>query len=206
MQADRFGLYCTRTGTGNPGHHFGQTMAKPFFLTCALALAAGFLAACNAVAVSAPGRADLGREVIRLNHPGPPSSKDGSCWASDITPAVIETTSEQQLVTPEVRDDTGKVITSAVYRSNTQTRMLREREEIWFRAPCRESLTPEFIATVQRALKARGFYLLPLTGALDAPTLEAIRRFQADRGLDSPTLSLAAARALGIVSTDMKAL
>ena len=181
-------------------------MAKPFLLTCAVALAACCVAACNAVSVAAPSRGNLSAEAIRLNHPGPPASNNGSCWASDITPAVIETTSEQQLVSPEVLDATGKVTTAAVYRSNTQTRMVRDREEIWFRAPCPESLTPDFIATVQRALKARGFYLLPLTGELDAATSEAIRRFQADRGLDSPTLSLAAARELGIVTADMKSL
>ena len=60
-----------------------------------------------------------------------------------------------------------------------------------------------FVASLQRALKARGFYLQPLTGVLDAHTSEAVRRFQADRGLDSLRLSLAAARELGIVSTDL---
>jgi hypothetical protein len=30
-----------------------------------------------------------------------------------------------------------------------------------------------------------------------------VRRFQADRGLDSPTLSLAAAKELGLIATDL---
>jgi len=63
-------------------------------------------------------------------------------------------------------------------------------------------MTPEFTATLQRALKARGFYLLPLTGVMDGPTRDAIRRYQHSRGLDSDHLSLAAARELGIVAVD----
>ena len=37
-----------------------------------------------------------------------------------------------------------------------------------------------------------------------APTTEAIRRFQAERGLDSPVLSLAATRELGITATALE--
>lgn len=176
-------------------------MARPILLTCALALAA-----CSQVPVSAPNQANLASEVITLKHAGPPNSKDGECWTSDTSPAVIETTSEQQLVTPEQRDADGNVTAAATYRSNTQTRMVRDRHEIWFRAPCPELVTPDFVATLQRALKARGYYLLPLTGEMDAPTAEALRRFQADRGLDSPVLSLGAARELGLIATDLKSL
>ncbi len=204
MQPNHIGLCSLGTGTGNPGLHLGQTMANPYILTCALTLAAFASVACTSVQVAAPSRGDLGAELIHVNHPGPPDGKDGSCWASDTIPAVIETTTQQQLVSPQVLDETGKVVTAAVYRSNTQTRMVSEREEVWFRAPCPDSMIPEFIATLQRALKARGLYLLTVTGELDAPTLESIRRFQADRGLDSPTLSLAAAQELGIVSTELR--
>jgi uncharacterized protein (DUF2126 family) len=53
---------------------------------------------------------------------------------------------------------------------------------------------------LQRALKARGLFPGAVTGVEDAATREATRRFQAARGLDSGTLSLAAARELGIVA------
>ena len=66
---------------------------------------------------------------------------------------------------------------------------------------CPADVTADFVATLQRALKARGLYLLPLTGVLDAATLEAVRRYQASRGFDSPILTLAATRELGIVAT-----
>ena len=64
-------------------------------------------------------------------------------------------------------------------------------------------MTVDFIASLQRALKARGLYLLPLTGQMDMPTRAALRRFQADRGLDSDRLSLRAARELGLVTTEV---
>ena len=84
--------------------------------------------------------------------------------------------------------------------------MLRDRQVIWFRAPCPIDMTPDFIATLQRALKARGYYLSPLTGPLDAATVDAIPRFHTERGLASRQLSLAAARELGIVPTELDAL
>lgn len=174
--------------------------------TARLSLALLLLAACTPTGgVDAPARADLSAEVVRLDRPGPPTGPKGSCWASDITPAVIETVTEQILVTPERRDAGGRVIEAAAFRTETRQRMVQDRQEVWFPSPCPEDYTVEFVATLQRALKARGLYLLPLSGAMDAPTREAIRRFQAARGLDSPELSLAAARDLGIIATDLGA-
>ncbi len=161
-----------------------------------------WLIACAApIAVQAPTPGDFSADLIHLNQPGPPPGPPGTCWASDITPAVFETITEQTQITPEVRDATGTVTAPASYRSVSRLKMLRDHAEVWFKAPCPAAITPDFIATLQRALKARGFYLLPLTGALDEATLEAIRRYQAAHGLDSPVLSLAATRDLGIVAT-----
>ena len=39
---------------------------------------------------------------------------------------------------------------------------------------------------------------------MDPATAEALRRFQAERGLDSPLLSLGAAKELGLISTDFE--
>lgn len=162
------------------------------------------LAACQSqTAVEAPSRAELAGEVLRSS---PPEGDATTCWAAEVTPAIIETVSEQTLVTPEIRDAAGAVVTPASFRSTTRQRIVQERAEVWFRAPCPAEMTVDFIATVQRALKARGLYRAPLTGVMDAATAEAIRRFQADRGLDSRQLSLAAARELGIVSTELDAL
>jgi hypothetical protein len=175
-------------------------MTRHLLSGCALAL---MLAGCGPVAVQAPARADLGIEVLRLRGDGPPKGPKDACWASDVTPAVIETVTEQVLVTPEIRDEAGRVITPASFRTDTRQRMVQDRETVWFRAPCPDTMDVDFVATLQRALKARGLYLLPLSGVIDAPTRDAIRRFQAERGLDSPALSLAAAQELGIVSTGL---
>lgn len=165
-------------------------------------LAVAVLAGCQGGPVpKAPAQVDLTREVVRLSQPGPPTRPEGACWESDVTPAVIETVTEQVLVTEEKRDAAGQVVTPATYRTDTRARMVRDREEVWFRAPCPADYTLEFVASLQRALKARGYYLLPLTGGLDAATRDAVRRYQADRGLDSPRLSLAAARELGLLPT-----
>lgn len=153
-----------------------------------------------------PARADLGLELIRLDQPGPPQGPEGACWASDVTPMIIETVSEHVLVSPEKRAEDGQVIEPASFRTETQQRIVKEREEVWFRAPCPADYTVDFVATLQRALKARGFYLLPVTGQVDAATREAIHRFQISLGLDSPELALATARELGIIAADRDSL
>ncbi len=140
---------------------------------------------------------DLRAELVRLD-PGPPPAEPGVCWEGDITPAVIETVSQQVLVTPEQRAEDGSILVPATYRSETRQRIAQEREVVWFRTPCDAELTVEFVASLQRALKARAYYLGPVTGNLDGATTEAIRRYQADRGLDSARLSLGAARQLGL--------
>ena len=153
------------------------------------------------IAVNAPAKADLASEVIRIDGAGPPPGPEGTCWANDLIPAAFETVTEQTLVTPETRDDSGAVVTPASYTSVSRVRVLNERQDIWFTAPCPADVTVGFVATLQRALKARGYYSLPVTGTIDPATTEAIRRYQADNGLDSPVLSLAATRQLGISTT-----
>ena len=162
------------------------------------------IAGCRPAGVpEVPQRADLSAELVRLDRPGPPAKPEGACWEADVTPAVIETVTEQVVVTEEQRDESGAVLAPATYRTQTHQRMVRDREEVWFRAPCPADQTVQFVASLQRALKARGLYLWPVTGEMDAETAEAVRRFQAERGLDSPVLSLAAARELGIAITSL---
>lgn len=155
------------------------------------------------VSVQAPSKSNLSIDILRLKEGQQPPQSDGACWAKDTTPAVIETTTEQIIVTPEQRDAAGKVTTPAAYQTKTHQRLLQDHEEVWFRAPCPQDMTVNFVATLQRALKARGYYLAPVTGVMDATTTEAVRRFQAERGLDSPELSLSAAKELGIIATDI---
>ena len=160
------------------------------------------LSGCTSGQIAAPARADLAIELVRFGADGPPAGPAGQCWGTDTTPAVIETVTEQVVVSEELRDAAGQIITPAAFETRTFQRMVQDREVVWFRAPCPADITVNFAATLQRALKARGMYLQAVTGTIDAATADAIRRFQALRGLDSPTLSLAAAKELGISATD----
>ncbi len=130
----------------------------------------------------------------------PPGPGDTGCFAEQSRPAVVETVTEQVLATPELRDPkTGQVTRPAVWRSSTQTRIVEGRAKMWFAAVCDDQLGPELVTTLQRALAARGLYDGPVTGVLDAPTRAAIRAYQRPRGLFSATLSLRAAREMGLV-------
>lgn len=153
------------------------------------------------VVPDAPAAADLAGE-LRASRGAPPADKPGVCWAADTTPAVIETVTEQ-VATPEQRDAQGRVIAPASYHTVTRQRMLADRRAVHFRTPCPEQMTVAFVASLQRALKARGHYRAPVSGAMDAATREAIRRFQEPLGLDSPVISLRGAKALGLVTTDL---
>lgn len=177
--------------------------ASPRLWTAGLLLTA--LVACDSSAPKARSTADLSQGVMRVSGPDvpPPPTEEGACWTTDVTPAVIETVSEQVIATPAVTDATGRVLSPATYATSSHQRILRDRQTVHIRTPCPEDVTPDFVASVQRALKARGYYLAPVTGAMDAPTLDAIRRFQEPLGLDSPVLSLAGAKTLGLVKTEL---
>jgi hypothetical protein len=157
------------------------------------------LTACSQPQVTAPVM--QGQIPVQTKAPAPQDK--GLCWGQDVTPAIIETVTEQILLSEEQRDVAGMMIRPASYRSNTQHRMLQDTRRVWFRTPCAETLTVRFIATLQRALKARGFYTAAVTGERSIETAEAIRRFQAQRGLDSTVLSLSAAQELGLLATNL---
>ncbi len=133
---------------------------------------------------------------------GPPGADPESCWGRDVTPAQIETVTEQVMIQPAVITTTGAVLEPAVYKTETQQRITRERQEIWFETPCPEVLTRELVASLQRALQVRGLYSVFVSGEMDRATRRAIRRYQMQQGLDSSLLSLAAARRLGLVTVD----
>ena len=142
----------------------------------------------------------LTAEVITVSAARPTDPAAGECWDTDVIPAVIETETVQSLVSPEQRDAAGQITSPASYRSVSKLRIVQDRSSVWFRVPCLDLQDAAFWATVQRALKARGYFLSPVTGQSDAETSEAVRRFQATRGLDSKILSLAAAQELGLVA------
>lgn len=171
------------------------------FLLCAATLAG--LSAC------APGSSDLGGlgepQVTRLSQPAPPGAEQGTCWGKNITPAIIETVTHQVMLQPAQVMTDGTIAQPAVYKTETRQEIVRQRHEFWFQTPCAAAMTPEFTASVQRALKARGLYRGEITSEMDANTRAAVRRYQKPQGLDSGILSLAAARKLGLVAVEMDA-
>ncbi|MGX0875563.1 hypothetical protein ACSSV4_000235 [Roseovarius sp. MBR-154] len=132
----------------------------------------------------------------------PPGAPPGTCWGKHVTPAVIETVTEQVQTAPPEMDETGRVIRPARYVTETRQEIVKERTATWVEVPCADLQTADFIASVQRALIARGLYKGPVTGRMDARMRAAIRRYQAPRGFDSGILSLETARELGLVAVE----
>lgn len=160
------------------------------------------LTACVEGAALAPDLAALREpEIIRADSAlAPPGAAPGTCWGRDVSPAVIETVTEQVMVQPpEVLAD-GTVLSPAIYRSETHQRIVQERRETWFETPCENIWTNEFTASLQRALKVRGHYYGAITGQRDKRTRAAIRRYQKDQDLNSAILSVEAARQLGLIA------
>ncbi|MDV7144550.1 peptidoglycan-binding domain-containing protein [Tropicimonas sp. TH_r6] len=148
-------------------------------------------------------------EIARLEEPaeiashgadGPPDAAPGTCWGRDETPATLQTVTVESVVTPASYDADGKLLKPAVTATETRQEIVEERQELWFETPCPDSFTPDTVASLQRALKARGVYDGEITGSLDSATRSAIRRYQQPQGLNSAVLSLTAARQLGLVA------
>ncbi|RME15683.1 MAG: peptidoglycan-binding protein [Alphaproteobacteria bacterium] len=162
------------------------------------------LAGCDAGTGPDAPAADGGEEAVITDFAlAPPGARPGACYGKDVTPAVIERVTERILVEPPKLGPDGTVIAPAKYEERTSQKVVKGREVIYFETPCPPRWTPEFIASVQRALAARGFYSGPASGRLDTATRAAIRRFQLSRGLNSGILSTENARALGLVEVDL---
>jgi uncharacterized lipoprotein YajG len=141
--------------------------------------------------------------ILRGGTPqAPAGSQPGSCYVRDVSPAVVESITEQVQIKPEMLDrNTGEVIQQAGYRTETRQSIVSERAEIIVQTPCPELQDFTFIATLQRALKARGFYVANVTGIMDSRTRRAIRSYQLARGVNSDVLSVDSAVAMGLVAT-----
>ncbi len=171
-------------------------MNSPLSLAlCAALLVAG----CGRVAV--PDVAQLMEpEPVRTHGTPPPGMDPSACFGQDNTPAEIETVTEQIMLQPASVSTDGKVHYPAVYKTEVHQAIVKERRELWFETPCSGALTPEFVASLQRALKVRSKYHGPVNGEMTRRTRAAIRAFQKPQGLDSAILSKAAARQLGLVA------
>lgn len=164
-------------------------------------------AALLALAACAPGARDVARleeaqQIVSHDASGPPDAAPGTCWGRDETPARLRTITEEVVVEEARYDAAGTLLTPARTRTETRQEIVEDRREVWFETPCPDSFTPDVVASLQRALQARGHYAGAINGNLDAATRTAIRSFQEPQGLNSSVLSLAAARQLGLVAVE----
>lgn len=154
----------------------------------------GFLAAClQPQTVSQSG-------VILGNGLAPEGAPPGTCWGKIPTPAVVETITEQVLVTPAKVNPDGSIATLPVYRAERREHIVTPRTDRWFEIPCPPAFTVEFVSTLQRALIARGLYAGAVNGNMDDATRRAVLAVQSAEGLPSDVLSIETARELGIVA------
>ncbi len=182
-----------------------MTRAKSCRASLALVAAIGLTACADAPGASDVSRADLGEEIVITDFTlGPPGARPGACYGKDVTPAVIEQVTERVLIAPPEIGPEGNIIAPAKYEERTSHKVVKGREEIFFETPCPPRWTPDFIASVQRALKARGIYRGAVSGRLDPATRQAIRAFQIQTGLNSGILSTENARTLGLVEIDLE--
>lgn len=151
------------------------------------------LAACASAPAPGPGVPDLVAAEVDVD-------ANGRCWGRDVAPAVIETLTAQEIERPAEIAPDGRVIAPAVYRTVTRQQIVRERDEVAFETICPPVYSREFVESLQRALAVRGYYRGPVNGILDTAIGRAVQDFQRDGGPDSPLLSIAAARALGLVA------
>ncbi|MFZ5963343.1 peptidoglycan-binding domain-containing protein [Thalassococcus sp. BH17M4-6] len=166
---------------------------------------APFLPAVLMLAAACAPADGVTRSAAELQAIATTQQPDGSCWAREVTPAIYEQVPGQvQVVQAEIADD-GTVLRPPIYRNATVPKVVKPRGELTFEAPCPDQMTPEFIGSVQRALKVRALYRGDITRRMDPPTIAAIRRYQAKRGLQSGHLSLETARALGLIAVELPA-
>ncbi|MCC1493167.1 peptidoglycan-binding protein [Cognatishimia sp. F0-27] len=90
-----------------------------------------------------------------------------------------------------------------MYRKTLVPKIIEPSKALRFETPCPSVWTEDFIATLQRALLARGYFNGIVSGRMDDATRAAVRRYQTEQGLESATLSLDTARTLGLVAIDL---
>lgn len=94
---------------------------------------------------------------------------------------------------------TGKELAPAQTEERPFSAVVDPGEVKYFETLCREQATPELVANLQRALKARGLYRGAITKRLDAGTRAAVRAYQTPRGLPSEVISRRALMEMGLL-------
>jgi len=167
-----------------------------FLTKTAAGCAVSALCACTTMGLSGIEDTSASEDLL------PPNAEQGACYGHEIRPAVFETVTQHVVAREATYDDKGRLLTPTAYRTDTVQKMVRDRDYVWFKKPCPQDMDDQFVASVQRALKARGLYAGQISGEYDQRTRRAIRKFQKPLGIDSGTLSLDAARKLGLVAVE----
>ncbi|WP_298256936.1 peptidoglycan-binding domain-containing protein [uncultured Litoreibacter sp.] len=134
----------------------------------------------------------------------PPSELPGVCWGHIPGPQITQIVSDIVIATPAQFGPNGEEISPAIYREVTRPQTFNEGDGRWFTRTCDADMTPEFVATLQRALAARGLYRGDINGLMDQRTLRAVQEFQTPQGLDSAVLSQSAAQQLGLIAVEVE--
>lgn len=127
---------------------------------------------------------------------------DGRCFAFSAPLMEPQIIVERVVSAPETTDENGNVLTAAVYRDEEREILVPVGEPERFEVICPQNLSQSFVATVQRALLARGYYVGSVNGLMDQQTRNAILSYQKDQGLRSPNLGVETAIGLGLVSAE----
>lgn len=184
----------------------GRTMTGRMMTGLALTGALLLCTACATRGIGGPPlRHDLSAQISTITDSGDEDGTlgtgtalsidaEGTCWARERVTAGTESTADQGA------DPAG--MPELVRPKNT----VKAGQIIRFPTPCPEVMDSEFIATLQRALQVRGYYPGQPSGQMDAATHNALRAYQAPRGLPSGTLSVGAAREMGLIITPLDAL
>ena len=175
------------------------------------------VAALGLSACAAPGPTIESPDVARLieskeltSNPTPPAAAEtNACYGVDASPAEVRTVIDYYssrtpepnsvMLEPAEYAPDGTMLYPPVYKRIRQE-ISKEREDLWLETPCANALTPDSVASLQRALNARGYYDGPADGRLTEQTRDAIRSYQQTLGLDSAVLSIEAARQLGLTA------
>ncbi len=154
------------------------------------------LAACGAV--SSPPMPEASPTVIKQG--AIETAANGRCFAIDTGPERTESIVEEVLTLPEQRDADGTVLRPAIYRQEERDVLVPINDPVRFEVVCPQIYSQSFVASLQRALSARGAYSGAANGLLDGATQNAILLYQTARGRHSAQLSVATAREFGLIS------
>ena len=123
---------------------------------------------------------------VKINDP---QLEKEACRAKVTQPAIYETATEKKLIAPAKFSPSGRQIAPPTYQNQIIYRVVRERAVKWFDTPCKDEMNADLIGDLQRALAARGYFSGKLTAMMDHDTKAALRRYQAENGLDSAILA-----------------